>query len=694
MELENTRDEAAARALHILPNASDFTIDGGNFTNVNGGMHVHHHPTPPTPGDPAPERVCSESQLYTKNLIAFGRGYPLLIAQPRMNLPLEYRSRGVSIGDVGRVSPQGDFDFFFNVYRARDHPINHNRVPEDFSPLEELDESDLFWWHIKRGSLSSTTVQSHCPDLNARSQYRTPFCLPRAQWGVSGASGRLDAVQARDVEAMRRYAAANAESWYRYVNEKRGRRLGNGRLYLITGWEKAPMGGMATFQNVAPARDFDIALVPLKQPGGGVEYAFSRGDPARAYTFATSPPTADGAPNHAVFLQGFSISLGQGIIQRLLGRRVMFSHIGDKLDSSDADEYIPFSDTQGSFLSFTFSFFGGYGSGGGNQASASATETRLADLAPSADVLHPSRLINEHLVRTVPDASVIITHDDDWVNALRENPDALRDPEFVQKVLDGRKIENEHGVVFLHRHGTDDSRASSAANELLSPLFAYPEPRTSSDDLSTLLSRRRAAEALPLEATRGDSDNFLELLYRTSPHPDADVAFEPAFDSPGDLPRTHIARQLDESGASEVTPESPDHLLTETSQAHVQDRSEKPAGKMGKARKRQGQKVLEDVSSHSATTLADMQDAMHGKFTKTADSESRGFACETCTRRGIGHLCIFEGSSKSCQSCRRRKVKCVYSAKPQTHLPVHGFESSSSTDPASYLVESVMILSG
>ncbi|KAF7302808.1 Pleiotropic drug resistance ABC transporter protein [Mycena kentingensis (nom. inval.)] len=518
MELQTPRDDAAARALRIFPNASDFTIDGGNFTNIEGGMHFHHHENVGAGGadgrhtqdpqqalvDPPTELMCSESQIYSRNLVGSGRGYPLLIAQPRMNLPIEYQRRGVSIGDVGRVSPLGDFDFFFNVYRDRDHPINHARVPEDFSPLEEFDESDLLQWHIKRGSLSSATVQSFSMSNFTLSAEGAFLALPHGSMLC-----RLE-----NVEAMRRYAAANAESWYRYVNETRGRRLGNGRLYLITGWEKASVGGMGTFQNVAPSSDFDIALVPLQQPGGGIEYAFSRGDPARAYAFAASSPTSWGAPNHTVFLQGFSISLGQGIIQRLLGRRVMFSQIGDKPESSDAEEYIPFSDTQGSFLSFTFSFFSGYGGSGGGSQSASATETRLSDLGQSVDVLHPSRLINEHLVRTAPDAAVIITHDDDWVDALRGNPDALRDPEFVQKVLDGRNIENENGVLFLNQK-QDPGRGDS--HDTLDAFFSGTHSQLPSLDSGSqtshdnFLSPHRAAETLSLEATRGGSDDFLKF---------------------------------------------------------------------------------------------------------------------------------------------------------------------------------------
>ncbi|KAJ7843698.1 caspase domain-containing protein, partial [Mycena leptocephala] len=44
----------------------------------------------------------------------------------------------VAIGDVGKVTPDGNFDFFFNIYLPADHPIDAN-VPEGFAPLSPYD---------------------------------------------------------------------------------------------------------------------------------------------------------------------------------------------------------------------------------------------------------------------------------------------------------------------------------------------------------------------------------------------------------------------------------------------------------------------------------------------------------------------------------------------------------------------------
>ncbi|KAF7327862.1 Pleiotropic drug resistance ABC transporter protein [Mycena kentingensis (nom. inval.)] len=463
---ERNEHEAVDTPLHILPHASDFTIDGGNFTNVNGGVHVnvHHHPPAAdgiqpgatlTQGSEPPEPLYAESEIYTKGLLGFKRGYPLLIPHPRNNLPVEYRRNGVAIGDVGRISPQGDFDFFFNVYLPADHPINVGCVPGDFTPLSVFLERDIFETVFKRGSVASTSVRSRCPDLDA-----TDIEFQFACYGPNGAFLALPCGSTlrtlENVEALRKYAAENAESWYRYANETRGRRLVNGGLYLITGWEKAATGGMATFQSVPAGSSFDIALVPLPVGDSAIRYSFSRGDPARAQTFAPSPPAEDGKPNTTVFLHGLSISLGQRIIQRLLGKRVTFSQIDENSNSNRPEEYIPFSGSQSSIFSFARSFFSGSGSSGGNRATGRTSDTVLSDIAQSPEVLHPSRAINARLVQMFPEASVSITHDDDWADILHENPDALHDSNFVEKLSTCCNIQEDGGMVFLQRKHDSD----------------------------------------------------------------------------------------------------------------------------------------------------------------------------------------------------------------------------------------------
>jgi hypothetical protein len=55
---------------------------------------------------------------------------------------VQYRREGVAIGDVGRIAPEGNFDFFFNIYLPAEHPINAN-VPEGFVPLSPYDLIDV-----------------------------------------------------------------------------------------------------------------------------------------------------------------------------------------------------------------------------------------------------------------------------------------------------------------------------------------------------------------------------------------------------------------------------------------------------------------------------------------------------------------------------------------------------------------------
>jgi hypothetical protein len=81
------------------------------------------------------------------------------VPAPQRNLPAEYRRNGVAIGDIGRVTPEGIFDFFFNIYLPLDHAINAN-IPEDFSPMPAYAPIDVFHLDFSPGDyVSSPTVQ-------------------------------------------------------------------------------------------------------------------------------------------------------------------------------------------------------------------------------------------------------------------------------------------------------------------------------------------------------------------------------------------------------------------------------------------------------------------------------------------------------------------------------------------------------
>ncbi|KAJ7476161.1 hypothetical protein FB451DRAFT_1007054, partial [Mycena latifolia] len=193
----------------------------------------------------------AESEIYCQRLLYQKRGFPLYVPDPQRNLPAEYRTSGVRIGHVGRVTPEGAFDPFFNIYYSAEHPINSRGVPDDFVPLQMYLGDDIFPLDYEPGDyVSSSSAQDVFPGSEFLFKCKGPdgalLALPHGS--------RL--LKLENLESMRRYAAKNAESWYKYINapEGLGRRLVNGFLYLITGWEKSESWGMATFQNVAVER--------------------------------------------------------------------------------------------------------------------------------------------------------------------------------------------------------------------------------------------------------------------------------------------------------------------------------------------------------------------------------------------------------------------------------------------------------
>jgi hypothetical protein len=83
--------------------------------------------------------------------------------EPNNNLPSEYRKKGVQLGDVGIIAPDGSFSFIFNIYLLPKNPINPRRpFPEEFVPIRSIDRADVRRFAaFKAGShLASTSVET------------------------------------------------------------------------------------------------------------------------------------------------------------------------------------------------------------------------------------------------------------------------------------------------------------------------------------------------------------------------------------------------------------------------------------------------------------------------------------------------------------------------------------------------------
>ncbi|KAF7374426.1 Pleiotropic drug resistance ABC transporter protein [Mycena sanguinolenta] len=423
--------------------------------------------------------VYSESETYCSELLRQGRGFPLFVPEPQLNLPAEWRMRGVAIGDVGRISPAGSFDFFFNIYLPASHPINA-KVPEDFVPLSPYDPSDVGLNDLSPGNyvcsrrtVTRTEVDGKFQefpgggfDFSCREPSGAVLTLPHG--------AHLEKLE--NLARMERYAAEHAESWYKYANVKRGRGLVNGRLYLITGWEKAPSWGIAYFHDVSLRNEFKLSFGPTADAANGYKY---RWNGSHCHYKQADSPLDDGTPlNHTTFVHAFAISVGERVWEKLFGNGLGICQPLDwsTVRKNSGRSLVPYSSQGSSFPwsiftggsaqnnvdrsfvpqgpSFPWSFFTeGSVYNGGRQATAAAPgDGIVADAFPILQIMHPSQIIHQRILRQAPQATVVITHDDAWRDVFKE--DGMRmlgqtASELQQAIFDRFDILEEDGAVFL-----------------------------------------------------------------------------------------------------------------------------------------------------------------------------------------------------------------------------------------------------
>ena|ERR1700722_19773768 len=105
----------------------------------------------------------SAIEVYVRLLLPNKFGYPLWYPDPSTNLPEEYKQNGISIGDVGILSTDR-FGFLFNIRRPANDPINGNRVPCGFAPIQELLPQDIDAHtekYPRNHAISSSSVKKH-----------------------------------------------------------------------------------------------------------------------------------------------------------------------------------------------------------------------------------------------------------------------------------------------------------------------------------------------------------------------------------------------------------------------------------------------------------------------------------------------------------------------------------------------------
>jgi len=112
-----------------------------------------------------------DNEIYERLLRRKGRGFALYIPQPNRRLPIAYRRVGICIGDVGVITPDGGFNFLFNICVPHDDPANPSILPQGFSPLQPaLTDVDVveFSQYSPGSYLASTSIEKKESDSNVK----------------------------------------------------------------------------------------------------------------------------------------------------------------------------------------------------------------------------------------------------------------------------------------------------------------------------------------------------------------------------------------------------------------------------------------------------------------------------------------------------------------------------------------------
>ncbi|KAJ6512774.1 hypothetical protein C8R45DRAFT_327059, partial [Mycena sanguinolenta] len=411
----------------------------------------------------------SGSETYCSQLLCEGRGFPLFVPEPQPNLPTEWRTRGVAIGDVGGITQAGSFDFFFNIYLPATDPINAN-VPEDFVPLPPYDPIEVSSLDYGPDTyVCSRTVTR--TDIEVDGTFQD---LPRKGF-VFTCQQPTGAVLAlphgahqetlQNLRRMEEYAAEHAESWYKYANITRGRGLVNGHLYLITGWEKAKLWGIAYFHDVPVRSEFRISFGPTADAANGYKYRWN-GSHCH-FKQDDSPPDDGTSLNQTTFIHAFAISVGERIWEKLFGNGV---RVCQRLDwstfqNNSGRSFVPYG-SQGSSSLWSM-FTGGSAYSGGRQATGASVprDGIVTDTFPILQIMHPSQIIPQRILREAPQARVVITHDDAWGDVFKEDGTRMSGQtasELQQAIFDRFEILEEDGAAFL-RAKSDPTTSRNAA---------------------------------------------------------------------------------------------------------------------------------------------------------------------------------------------------------------------------------------
>ncbi|KIM47217.1 hypothetical protein M413DRAFT_23455 [Hebeloma cylindrosporum] len=483
----------------LFQSSRNIEIEGGQFSSARGhhtNLTINFNQTalddenefPPTSSLPTPERSFQRTEndvapfqsrelgimqgehtrrtslpvqrscdIYYRQLAVKGRGSPLWIPEPNDRLPIEYRRKGICVGDVGIITDYGGFDFMFNICLPRDHPINPNDLPDDFISLRPpLKSTDI------RG-YTEFKMNSYLQVHQSRDHSETvihPFETSASEGAILTMPQGAYSEKLGNVALFKNYLSVHSESWYKYVNGVRGREAKNGDVRLVIGCDKSATWGMATFSNLTEHNNaLRLKFKAIGERSFGRTYGWEYSGMAEVRAGPDPQEIEDLRMNEeaerdvvyknlCLFMETLNAKLNDDVWNKLSSESGMLSVPESADPSSNSTASTPGSPVLGASDSYD-----------GSRPSAGQSNPRLAQTranVQSDEVVtslkaHPSNIINDFLRKEKPGAKVAITEDANWISAITEADDSLPTPEeLFSRIMKTHDVSEENGVVSLN----------------------------------------------------------------------------------------------------------------------------------------------------------------------------------------------------------------------------------------------------
>ncbi|KDR66169.1 hypothetical protein GALMADRAFT_1203829 [Galerina marginata CBS 339.88] len=440
---------------YAMPNSGPLAAGASSSAHVDiSDMHDHITRILPTPQ--------RSNQIYEWHMLLKGRGFPLWIPEPSMNLPMPYQRLGINIGDVGIITSAGNFSFLFNICLPADHPINPRTLPEGFAPISpSIDPVDVRRFsELKPGGyLASASIER---SKNSAASGELSFETQASEGAILAFPEGATSQDYENLPHFRTYVAEHLQNWYLFANGPRGRDAKNGDLRVVIGFDKTASWGMATLANISQERKSHLKFKSMERSGtnslgctytweySGIAEVRAGPSPDEVDELRRDDPSGTGSnvkyTNQCLFVRTLNPKLDDDLWEKV-NRDLGLSPVKDSNNSQSQEAM---SQSSGpptlSSISTRESLHGAY-----SQGPLSDTQPGITfSLTPDKTSFHPSDILNTMLLKMMPTAKTVITHDEVWCSALSESDSSLPDAtELLRRILTSHDLRDEDGIAYL-----------------------------------------------------------------------------------------------------------------------------------------------------------------------------------------------------------------------------------------------------